>query len=124
MQVLLHLLLHLAQALLHQLQHLDLALRLRLADVMQPARQPLLAFAQALHPMAQHPHLLRQWLGQPGRTGGRAGGRDQQPEHDDKHQASDQQRQNLRVIQRQGGVADPDHVRPNSRSMSESLSST
>ena len=115
MQALGHVALHLREPALDQLEHRGLALQLRLGDMVQPAGQPLLPLAKRLHPLAKLGQRMRQ-------PGGAIGGADH---HDDHHQKQQRHRgggPEARILEHQGKRVG--HVRPKSRSISVSFSST
>lgn len=91
--------------------------RLRLGDVMQPAGKLVLPVRERLHPAAQRGELRHQRIERAGRAAG--GAQHQEQQHDDQRRTA-KPGQDQRIVQ--GGKRR--HVRPNSRSMSLSFSST
>ena len=119
-----HALGHFRQPLLHQVQDLGLRHRLRLGHMGQATGKLLLPVRQGLHPLAKLAEVIGQWFGHAGRPRGGAHGQDDKNEkrQDQRRAAEDGKHQ--RVAQRIALSVDRDHVRPKSRSMSDSFSST
>ena len=84
---------------------------------MLPIRQP-------LHPLPQLPHLIGERLCQPRRPIGGAQREDEQQKDQQQHRRADHHCQNGGIVKRIGLTANLDHVRPNSRSISDSRNST
>ena len=124
MQTVGHLLLHGGEARFHGLQHLRLTHGLRVGYRGDPPGQLLLPPPERVDGPPQLIHLVDQRLG---RTCGARNTtqRKHQQDHDQHGQRrADDQRQSDRVAEVEGKVAKVHQVRPNSRSISESFSST
>ena len=97
----------LGQPALHRLRHARLRRRLGVGHVGEPALERVLAVVQRPQRAAK--------VGQPARHAAQEHQRDQHPDRDGPEP---------RVVERDGGLAEADHRRPNRRSMSASFSST
>ncbi len=90
----------------------------------QPARQLVLAVQDRLHPATQSIKIAQNRFGQAGGAGGGAHGDDQKDEKQKHQRRAAQRHQHQRVVERIALAQNLDHVRPNSRSISASFSST
>ncbi len=124
LQVLGHRMAHLRQPLFHQLQQMRLRRRLRLGHMIEPACQLMLPIRQPLHPLPQLPHLIGQRFRQPRRPIGGPQREDQKEKDQKHHPCADHHRQNSRIVKSIRLITDLNHVRPNSRSISDSRNST
>ena len=84
----------------------------------------LLPVRQGLHPLAKLAEVIGQRFGHPGRPGGGAHGQDDEDKERQHQRRAAEDGKHQRVPQRIVLSVDRDHVRPKSRSMSESFNST
>ena len=119
-----HLLLNGGQPRLHRLDDLRLGVGLGIRHGRQPAGQLFLPPAKRIDGAAHLVHLVDQRLGRLGGTADPAQGGDQQDHDQQAKGRSDQQGQGNGVVQVKGHRADLHQVRPKSRSISDSFSST
>jgi hypothetical protein len=119
-----HAFLHVFQPPFHRLQHAGLRAGLHVGDMAEPTGQPLLTLAEALHGLTEGADVVRQGFHRAGGTVGGAQRGDRQDQQQKKHDGRDGPRDDGGVGDVDDDVANLDHVRPKSRSISLSFSST
>jgi hypothetical protein len=119
-----HALLHFFQPPFHRLQHRGLRARLHVRHVAEAPREALLPLAETLHRLPQRADVMGQRFHRAGGAVGGAEGGDRQDQEDKQYDCGNGPGEDQGVGEVEDDVADLDHVRPKSRSISLSLSST